>query len=398
MFFQLLFIHLYRPFLKYTRNTSPLPSHVSPRKFCTQAAGAISKLLRLYKRTHGLQQICNIAVYIAHSACTIHLLNLPDKNAKRDIVHGVKHLEEIGECWTCARRTLRMLSVSASKWKIELPDEAVATFTRAAARWGVTDFSASPIGDFSETSPPSQSNPQNSSAVPSHDLQDRPPNFQQTANTQSSMPQAFSGLLPGMAPSPSSTMSEARRSLGEMSLPPQSASDMNRGANKVRPSTYLTHLTQAQQDAWNRHQAARAGSKPHSTESPTNTASNANAAILFGGVESLVEESQDWWLKDQSALALGFDNWIDVGSTDWAGLGLGLGANFGNSTTSVNGINTNSAGSMIPATDSTRAGYSYPNKSANGYMTYNTTQGQGLNGGTAYRHGPHDGLDDEIYF
>ena len=97
MFFQLLFIHLFRPFLKYTQSTSPLPQSVSPRKLCTQAAAMISKLMRLYKRSHGLRQICNIAVYIVHSACTIHLLNLPDKNARRDIVHGVKHLEEIAE-------------------------------------------------------------------------------------------------------------------------------------------------------------------------------------------------------------------------------------------------------------------------------------------------------------
>ena len=76
MFFQTLFIHLFRPFLKYTRATSPLPETVSPRKLCTQAAQMISKLMRLYKRSHGLRQIPNIAVYIAHAACTIHLLNL----------------------------------------------------------------------------------------------------------------------------------------------------------------------------------------------------------------------------------------------------------------------------------------------------------------------------------
>lgn len=29
----------------------------------------------------------------------------------------------------------------------------------------------------------------------------------------------------------------------------------------------------------------------------------------LGGMESLVEASQDWWLKDQNALALGLDNW-----------------------------------------------------------------------------------------
>lgn len=396
MFFQLLFIHLYRPFLKYTRTTSPLPLHVSPRKYCAQAAGAISKLLRLYKRTYGLQQICNIAVYITHSACTIHLLSLPDKNAKRDIIHGVKHLEEIGENWTCARRTLRMLSVSASKWKVELPDEAVATFARTATKWGTSDSTSSPSAGSSEPSPPSQFNLQSFSNMQSQDPHDRPMNVQQTPNTHSPMSHLHNGLLPGMAPSPASTVSEeARRSSGGLSLPPQSASDLSPGANKIRHSTYPTHLTQAQRDAWDRHQAARAGSNTHSAGGSTNTPSNANAAVLFGGVDSLVEESQDWWLKDQSALALGFDNWIDA-STDWAGQGLsstfGMGDNAA-SEFSGNGVSTTGA---LP--NANLAGYTYPGKSGDGYSTFSTSHGQGLNGGTAYRHGTQDGLDEEMYF
>src|SRR5271156_4451675 len=385
MFFQLLFIHLYRPFLKYTRATSPLPAHVSPRKFCTQAAGAISKLLRLYKRTYGLRQICNIAVYIAHSACTIHLLNLPDKNAKRDIIHGVKHLEEIGECWTCARRTLQMLNTSASKWKIELPEEATATFTRTAAKWGTSDFVSSPSGASSEPSPQSPSNLQSPSNSQSQDPHDRPMNIQQTPNTRSSISLLHNGLLPGVAPSPASTASEeARRSSGGLSLPPQSASDLNRGAGKTRP-TYLTHLTQTQRDAWDRHQAARAGSNTRSTGSSANTSSNANAAILFGGVESLVEESQDWWLKDQSTLALGFDNWIDA-NTDWAGLGLG--STFGIGDNAASGFSGNSV-----STTSALA-----NANLTGYSTFSTSHDQGLNDGTAYRHGAQDSLDEDMYY
>jgi hypothetical protein len=390
MFFQLLFIHLYRPFLKYTRTTSPLPSHVSPRKFCTQAAGAISKLLRLYKRTYGLQQICNIAVYITHSACTIHLLNLPDKNAKRDIVHGVKHLEEIGEWWTCARRTLRMLSVSASKWKIELPDEAATTFARTATKWGTSDFASSPSGASSEPSPQSPPNLQSSSNTQSQDPYGRPMNVQQTPNTRSSISLPHTGLLPVMAPSPASTVSEeARRSSGGLSLPPQSASDLNRGANKIRPSTYLTHLTQAQRDAWDRHQAVRAGSYTRSTGTSANTSSNANAATLFGGVDSLVEESQDWWLKDQSALALGFDNWIDAG-TDWAGLGLG--STFGIGDNAAGGFSGNGVSTTSALTNANLAGY------GNGYATFSTSHDQRLDGGTAYRHGAQDSLDEETYF
>lgn len=49
-------------------------------------------------------------------------------------------------------------------------------------------------------------------------------------------------------------------------------------------------------------------------------------------MESLVEESQDWWLKDQAALAMGFDNWVDpaggarprVPQQDWSMLEYAL--------------------------------------------------------------------------
>lgn len=136
MFFHLQYIHLFRPFLKYSPKSSPLPSHISPRRICTANAGAVSKLMRLYKKCWGLRQICNIAVYMVHSACTIHLLNLPDKTAKRDVTHGIKHLEEIAEDWICARRTLSILSVLARKWDCELPEEAVAMLQRADERFG----------------------------------------------------------------------------------------------------------------------------------------------------------------------------------------------------------------------------------------------------------------------
>ncbi|CAH0021890.1 unnamed protein product [Clonostachys rhizophaga] len=136
MFFNLQYIHLFRPFLKYSPSNSPLPSHVSPRRICTANAGAISKLMRLYKRSWGLRQICNIAVYMIHSACIIHLLNLPEKTAKRDITHGIKHLEEMAEDWLCARRTLSILSVLARKWKCELPEDAAFALQRADETYG----------------------------------------------------------------------------------------------------------------------------------------------------------------------------------------------------------------------------------------------------------------------
>lgn len=136
MFYHLQYIHLFRPFLKYSSSASPLPPHVSPRRICSANAGFISKLMRLYKKLYNLRQICNIAVYMLHSACTIHLLNLPEKTAKRDIIHGVKHLEEIAEDWLCARRTLSIISVLARKWNCELPEEAAVTLKRTDEKYG----------------------------------------------------------------------------------------------------------------------------------------------------------------------------------------------------------------------------------------------------------------------
>lgn len=158
MFFHLQYIHLFRPFLKYAPSASPLPPHVSPRRICTANAGAISKLLRLYKKLWNLRQICNIAVYMIHSACTIHLLNLPEKTARRDITHGLKHLEEIAEDWICARRTLSILSVLARKWNCELPEDAAFVLQRADEKYGTystsdvpsprSNVGASPLSDM----------------------------------------------------------------------------------------------------------------------------------------------------------------------------------------------------------------------------------------------------------
>jgi hypothetical protein len=341
MFYQLLYIHLYRPFLRYTKHTSPLPAHISPRKFCTQAAGAISKLFRLYKRTHGLRQICNIAIYIIHTACTIHTLNMPDKNAKRDIVHGVKHLEEMGECWTAARRNLDILRVCVEKWKVDIPEEADMAFARAKLKWSVASNSPSPpSGPFGSmigrmnSAPMSELLAQNLQTQQDQQQQPHPQHRPQQAyqqqsqrhqnNTsfdrQSSIAQIQPGLSAGMAPSPAETV-ETRRSSGNMSLPPTSAVDFSRGTNRIRPST---NLTKAQQDAWSMHQARlnslNAGTNTYaasmSASAQGDRTANANAARLFGGVESLIEDSQEWWFRDQSQLATGFDNW-NAPSQDW---------------------------------------------------------------------------------
>jgi hypothetical protein len=275
MFYQLLYIHLFRPFLKYSQATSPLPPNISPRRLCTQAAQAVSKLLRLYKRSHGLRQICNIAVYIAHSACTIHLLNLPDKNAKRDITHGVKHLEEIAESWLCARRTLAILSVLSRQWKVELPDEAIAVLNRTDAKFVAWNQDIQSRVPRLSTSPPVNS--------PRQAVQPSP-------NILATIPS-------GSGPS----ATDLKWAQSPQTLPPQNASDLNRRAHEPQ--------------AMSRSSIDSTGASP---------------SALFGGTENLPQnDDRDWWINDQRQLAYGFGQWPAesmegraVTSPNWMGNGV----------------------------------------------------------------------------
>lgn len=306
MFFQLLFIHLFRPFLKYNQSTSPLPAHVSPRKFCTQAASTISKLLRLYKRTYGLRQIVNIAVYILHSACTIHVLNLPEKNAERDIVHGLKHLEEISESWLCARKTLAILQASSKRWNVEVPKDAEKVFQRV------------------DTKFKDQLSPKVESSSPRHHHNSIPslPPYQEPA-----LPKPTNGYpLPNMVSSAPST--EMPRQSASISIPPQQTADYS---GKARRQSYV--LPQKQQDLWNQDRISRG-----------QIAVRASPNVLFGGVDSLMQDNQDWWYKDQSQL---YANWNsmeqDATMVSPNGMDGAVPAPYGGA-----GFNINGGGTFMP--------------------------------------------------
>ncbi|KAL4904868.1 hypothetical protein BDW74DRAFT_153666 [Aspergillus multicolor] len=331
MLYQLLLIHLYRPFLKYTKSTSPLPQHVSPRKLCTQAAASISKLLRLYKRTYGFKQICNIAVYIAHTALTIHLLNIPEKNAQRDVIHGLRHLEEMGEFWLCARRTLRILDISASKWQIQLPREAVIVFEQTHTRWGSWgpwDQPASP--STSTDSPPAvTSHP----LIASTDIPQPQPMNQVTGSQPVNPPMHSSPVVAAPVGSQYSSTPPAPVSVSAMRAAQRSFSaQLARNEAQQPEPTYLRPVTTSYGPA-----ASGQLPSPEQWYSPNEAqmraftaAHNISAAAAqspmatFDTPANLVEESQDWWSRDVSALQLGADDWtqgwnnsIPTTSSDW---------------------------------------------------------------------------------
>ncbi|KUJ16215.1 uncharacterized protein LY89DRAFT_646684 [Mollisia scopiformis] len=339
MFFHLLYIHLFRPFLRYNPSTSPLPTHVSPRKLCTQAAGSISKLMRLYKRTYGLRQICNIAVYIVHSACTIHLLNLPEKTAKRDIIHGVKHLEEIAEDWLCARRTLSILSVLARKWKIDLPEEAATVFTRTDLKYGFfsTADVPSPKQELIVSTPPStQTSPPRTVQVQSQ-IQPPPQPQHNRVRSQNQLQQSLYSYHPearSMAANPPIPSISRPNSIQNNMSPAMPSREFNSNGigSMAIPNESLVSAVPYSSHLYNNSSA----SISRNTMSPTSDLARTNSGnmsevsgpttrqvspnTLFGGVDALVE-SQDWWLRDQASLAIGFDNWMSNGTSDLSGGG-----------------------------------------------------------------------------
>lgn len=345
MFYQLLFIHLYRPFLKYTRSTSPLPQHVSPRRLCTQAAAAISKLLRIYKKSYGLRQICNVAVYIAHSACTIHLLNLPERNARRDLIHGVRNLEEIAEGWLCARRTLRIIELSAIKWNIEVPSEVTSVFDRTRSKWGSW-------GSWDQVTSPSVSDESPTMAKASMSLhvpvgteQDgalriHPQQAQQQQQQQQQQPPTTS------IPNGRTTYQAAPTIRHQMATNAPHARyteqmDSHPFDNYPRPSnqpsapTHMNHLHPTQSMTYSRSDSGPQSQQPHQRQEVINNinhreiscdnSNSSNSPVAVGGTppmpvfngltENILEENQDWWMRDQSALALGLENWGE----GWAG-------------------------------------------------------------------------------
>ncbi|KAK3353032.1 fungal-specific transcription factor domain-containing protein [Lasiosphaeria hispida] len=347
MFYHLQYIHLFRPFLKYAPASSPLPAHVSPRRICTANAGAISKLMRLYKKTYNLRQICNIAVYMVHSACTIHMLNLPEKTAKRDVIHGVKHLEEIAEDWPCARRTLSIVSVLARKWNVEMPEEASAVLQRTDEKYGTFSTSDVPSPNRSGTSltPPSfpgSPHPLSKAEQYSQYSQPTSPQLNFDAPAPSMSPDILGGLALSGAPSQSIGNVQPQLSDQQMSQlvsgPPMSMSDALSAWAAIPTVTqqpmggYTQSFSPLHQNSnTNGLSPQGAASRPSAT-GPRQVSPSSNSLYAIDG--------QDWYLKDGVNWQQHFETWNNLPSA-------GTGNHNSPSVSSAGGGMANPASSMF---------------------------------------------------
>lgn len=323
MFFHLQYIHLFKAFLKYTPATSPLPAHVSPWRMCGANAGAISKLMRLYKKLYDLRQICNIAVYMVQTACTIHILHLPEKTARRDITHGVKHLEEIAEDWLCARRALSTLSVLARKWKVDLPEEAALVLQRTDEKYGTVSVSDVPSPNRSAPSSLSPQSLPRSPPIKEQEQPTPPPNQYsnppaQPMNLDIPTTTLPPGMMGNMAVSgmPSNLRNMANQNPPRQMGPPITTTMSMNGPHSsinswaVSPSTRtMPSYTQAFAPV---HAHSNMGLPPTSRPSGSGGGGQVTPSALYA------VDGQDWYLKDGVNWQQNFQTW---------GLGAGAGAN-----------------------------------------------------------------------
>jgi hypothetical protein len=330
MFFHLQYIHLFKAFLKYTPETSPLPTHVSPWRMCSVNAGAISKLMRLYKKMYDLRQICNIAVYMEQTACTIHILHLPaGGTAKRDIIHGVKHLEEIAEDWLCARRALSTLSVLARKWKIELPEEAALVLQRTDEKYGTVNISDVPSPNRSV--PSAATSPQ-SPHTNGKDQYNTPPNqysnpaarpMELDMPTTAMSPDTISSLA-GLGPDLQNIQDQARQITQPITKTTSVGDPLpTMGSWTVSPAT--RSMPSYPQSFASIHAQASMG-PPSSSSRPARQATTSSPYAIDG---------QEWYLRDGVTWQQNFQTW-----------GLGTAAN---QQSNARGSNNTSNGMTDPS-------------------------------------------------
>lgn len=184
-------------------------------------------------------------------------------------MHGCKHLEEISAGWICASRTLGILSLLAKKWQVELPEEAAAVLARTDRRNGPFARPSDPMVD------PQQQAFLNLTAAAVKAKQD--------AETS-----------PAVTMSPTQQLAQ---SSGTYTIPAQQMNIMpnqNQFAADTAPqSSSKDQMT----DQTRLYQAYEKDPSP---------------SEMFGGVDQLIRDSQDWIYRESQQVATGFENWDDL--------------------------------------------------------------------------------------
>ena len=107
---------LFRPFIK----LEIVGSHSAPRDICTQAADAISALVKSYNQLYSLRRTPSFVPYFVLTSSITHLVTLGNSNSNPDkIRQGLADLEELTDCHAFAVRALEILRYLVRHWEIK---------------------------------------------------------------------------------------------------------------------------------------------------------------------------------------------------------------------------------------------------------------------------------------
>lgn len=213
-------------------------------------------------------------------------------------------MEEIAESWLCARRTLSMLNAFSRKENVALPEEAAAILSRAEARFG-------PWAGEAQLRTPSQksdsASPLPHLALPGAEQASRA-GLSPAANIlYAARNAAKSPIIPSYAPS---------NHVIEHSVQPALSAASSRQQKTSRPRQPSTPVALALSPSPVGYMAASSITAPGASAGiaaihPTNITPGAvsSSANFGGGFEPALRDSQDWLMRDQSQLAMGFDQW-----------------------------------------------------------------------------------------
>jgi hypothetical protein len=110
---------LFRPFVK----LRIIASDVSPRDVCTQAANAISAIIRSYSNLYTLRRTPSFVPYIVLSSSIFHLAMVHDDRSsaysRGQLVQNISDLKEMSSCHGFAARALDILQFLAQLWEVD---------------------------------------------------------------------------------------------------------------------------------------------------------------------------------------------------------------------------------------------------------------------------------------
>ena len=254
-------------------------------------------------------------------------------------MHGVKHLEEIAEGWLCARRTLGILSMLARKWRVELPEEAVAVLERTDAKYGP------------------YSTDRKSSKAQRH-LSETIMNPSQFAADQSSLNHRV--------------MPNTNTYMEPTSMPNANVSATHQGLSTQSSGDNYTLLPHDAHSLLAQQYPSASGTPGNNSQQSIDSKKAPSPVDMFGGVDQIIRDGQDWVFADSVMLSHGFENWNAMSSDPslWP-------TNANNDGTSAiggspsNGGAATQTGMSMPTTQPSTYGMNTNNAMNNGYPMMN---------------------------